>query len=234
MENQIIPTTLNAYFDKYYCINLKRRTDRWSESLIQFEKHQLHVDRFDASDGNVFKWKPTAYLAMKSAAFDGNMGCIASHVRIYEEMIKNNYKQVLIIEDDCDFIDNLNTLFEKYIKDIPSDWAFLYFGGVHETVKGKFVPETISDGVVRAKRIITTTCYGITLEGAKKALEIIKPKDKYKYTAIDGYLGVDVQGETDFTYAFHPPLAWQRASFSDIQKGHRDYSEMMKNNNIKQ
>lgn len=233
MEN-VKKSILNTYFDKMYCINLKRRPDRWAEMQVQFKKHNIAAERFEASDGNVFNWKAKGgYAVIKAASFKGNMGCIASHVRIYKEMIEKNYQRVLIIEDDCDFVNNFHEQFEKYIGDVPSNWGLLYFGGVHETRNGKFIPEPISDGMVKAKRIITTTCYAITLEGAKKALEAIKPDETYKHTAIDGYLGVGVQSVTDFTYAFHPPLAWQRASYSDIQNDYRDYSNMMKNNNIK-
>ena len=31
-------TTLNDYFDKIYCINLDRRTDRWKETRVEFKK----------------------------------------------------------------------------------------------------------------------------------------------------------------------------------------------------
>lgn len=223
---------LNTYFDKIYCINLEKRKDRWEEMLIEFSKHDINVEKFIASDGNVFNWVPPTKIEYKKTSFNGQMGCIASHVRIYWDVIKNNYNRVLIIEDDCNFVDNLNEKFEEVIKDVPEDWELLYFGGVHETRKGKFIPEKLTDNVVIGRRVITTTCYGITLETCKKALEVIKPDKPEKHTAIDGFLAAGLQPNVK-TYAFHPPLAWQRASYSDIQNGMRDYSEMMKNNNVK-
>lgn len=222
---------INNYFDKIVCINLKRRPDRWSEMEIQFKKHGLNVLRIDAVDGNPMGWK-TKSFAGKMSAFDGTMGCIASHVNIYKMAKQNNWKNVLVIEDDCDFIDNLNQLFNESIKTLPEDWDLLYFGGIHETRNGKFIPENFNQYFVKSKRIITTTCYAIKNTVYDLALNTILENEPYFHTAIDGYLGAYIQPKC-ITYAYHPPVAWQRASYSDIQKGDRDYSNMMKNNNIK-
>jgi hypothetical protein len=48
-------------------------------------------------------------------------------------------------------------------------------------------------------------------------------------TTIDGHLARIQLNPKVATFAFHnPTIAWQRGSFSDIQRGHRDYSEAMK------
>ena len=94
------------------------------------------------------------------------------------------------------------------------------------------MPEPISNNLVRAKRIITTTCYAIKNTCYDLAIDIITKNKPEFTTAIDGYLAAGIQPKCN-TYAFHPPLAWQRSSYSDIQQGNRDYSNMMKNNNIK-
>jgi GR25 family glycosyltransferase involved in LPS biosynthesis len=225
--------SINDYFDKIICINLKRRPDRWAEMEIQLKKHNIRAIRFEAVDGNPMKWKPyKGCFEGKMQSFPGNMGCIASHVNIYKMAKENKWKRVLIIEDDCDFIDNLNEIFNNSINSLPGDWDLLYFGGVHETRGGVFVPEKIDEHFVKAKRIITTTCYAIKETAYDLAIKTILKDEPYFYTAIDGYLGAYIQPNC-VTYSYHPPVAWQRASYSDIQKGDRDYSNMMKNNNIK-
>ena len=80
--------------------------------------------------------------------------------------------------------------------------------------------------------MITTTCYAIKDTCYDLAINTVLADEPWFHTAVDGYLGAYVQSQCN-TYAFHPPLAWQRPSFSDIVKDHRDYSDMMKNNNIK-
>ena len=222
--------TLNNYFDKIICINLDRRPDRWAEMQIQFSKNNIEAMRFSAIDGNPMGWKSDNFEG-KQISFEGAMGCIASHVAIYKMAKANNWKNVLIIEDDCDFIDDLTIKFNNSIKTLHDDWDLLYFGGVHETRGGKFKPEKFNKYFVKAKRIITTTCYAVNHSCYDLILDTVTKKEPYFDCPIDTYLGAYIQPNLT-TYAYHPPIAWQRASFSDIQHGHRDYSHMMKNKNI--
>jgi|TARA_R110001592_G_scaffold143677_1_gene366566 GR25 family glycosyltransferase involved in LPS biosynthesis len=227
---------LNSYFDKIICINLNRRNDRWQESFKQFRRIGLTVERYSAIDGNRMNWnhvrnknKPPGTPDHK---FEGVAGCMASHVNIWKMAKANKWKNVLIIEDDCDFINQIQERFNERINQVPSDWDLLYLGGIHETRGGVYIPEKISEHVMKAKRMITTTCYAIKDTCYDLAIDTVLADEPWFHTAVDGYLGAYVQSKCN-TYAFNPPLAWQRASFSDIVNDHRDYSDMMKNNNIK-
>ena len=43
---------LTEFFDKTFCVNLERRSDRWDECLTEFNKHEItNVERFIAVDG---------------------------------------------------------------------------------------------------------------------------------------------------------------------------------------
>jgi len=227
---------LNTYFDKIICINLDRRKDRWNHSSKQFRKIGLKVERYSAIDGNPMEWDHVRNknnpLGSKDTVFKGVAGCMASHVNIWKMAKENNWKNVLIIEDDCDFIPELQNIFNERIKQVPSDWDLLYLGGIHETRGGVYKPEKISQHLVKAKRMITTTCYAIKNTCYDLAINTVLADEPWFHTAVDGYLGAYIQSQCN-TYAFHPPLAWQRACFSDIVNGHRDYSVMMKNNNVK-
>ena len=223
---------VNKVFDKVYCINLDKRTDRWKEVSTFFRKYNIQVERFRAVDGNPMKWNQSRYLHAKATAFNGAMGCIASHLAIWKLAKQNNYKSVLIIEDDCDLEENFNNLFINRYAQVPSDWDLLYFGGVHDTVNGRFSPIKLTDTVVIGKKIITTTCYAIKNTVYDLAINIIERDLPAPYTAVDGYLGAEIQPMCK-TYAFQPVLAWQRASHSDIQNGFRDYVQMLRKNNIK-
>lgn len=221
---------INNYFDKIVCINLKRRPDRWAESEKQFMKHNLKVLRIDAVDGNPMNWKPAnGCFNGKLSSFTGNMGCIASHLNVYKMAKQNNWKNVLIIEDDCDFTDNLNEIFQTSIKTLPEDWDLLYFGGTHKTKNGKFIPEEFNQYFVKAKRILTTSCYAIKNTIYDIAINKILEKEPMFEMPIDGYLATRVQPLCK-TYAYHPAIAWQRPGHSDIQNAFRDYTHLRKNN----
>ena len=231
---------INDYFDKIICINLDRRPDRWAEVQLQFIKAGItNVERFSAVDGNPRGWghvkdriegKGINYI--KPESFGGVAGCIASHTDIWKMAKEKGWSNVLIVEDDCDFIDNLPIAFAERIKQVPHNWDLLYFGGVHETRGGKFIPEPISQHVYKCARMITTTCYAINTSIVDMALGIVFEEEPWFHTAIDGYLGAYIQPKCN-AYAFHPPVAWQRGSHSDIQEQYRDYSDWMKNDNIR-
>ena len=135
------------------------------------------------------------------------------------------------LECDCDFVSSLQLIFSERIKNVPTDWDLLYFGGVHETRGGLFVPEEVSPNVLRCKRLITTTCYAIKNTCYDLAINTLTENEPEFYTAVDAYLASRIQPITN-SYAFHPPLAWQRNSYSDVQNGRRDYSRMMRDDNI--
>ena len=43
---------LNQHFDKIYCINLDKRTDRWEHESAQFRKYNIIIERVSAVEGN--------------------------------------------------------------------------------------------------------------------------------------------------------------------------------------
>ena len=222
--------TLQGYFDKIYCINLSRRTDRWQEMLVICKKENIELERFEAVDGNPMNWSDNRY-PLRLSSFPGAMGCLASHLNVYKDAKLNNYEKVLIIEDDCDFTENINSIFSENINRLPEDWDLFYFGGMHNTRGGKFYPETITDSIVKAKEIMTTTCYAVRHTVFDLLINTLEKELPEPYTPIDGYLCLEIQPKCN-TYAFHPPIAWQRASHSDVQNGFRNYSNIMKYDNI--
>lgn len=223
---------LNKVFDKIYCINLDKRPDRWSEVGAFFRKYNIEVERFSAIDGNPMGWNQSRYSHVKPTVFVGAMGCLASHLAIWKLAKQNNYNSVLIIEDDCDLEDNFNALFTSKYPQVPADWDLLYFGGRHDTVGGLYTPIKITDSVVLGKKIITTTCYAIKNTLYDRVINTIERDIPSPYTAVDGYLSSEIM-QACKAYAFQPVLAWQRASYSDIQNGFRDYVDIMRYNNIK-
>jgi GR25 family glycosyltransferase involved in LPS biosynthesis len=222
---------LQKYFDKVYYINLDKRPDRRKEIESELQKHSIIAERFSAINGNVYNYKinhGSLGMVTHTIAANGIAGCIASHTDIYKKMIAQNIQTALIIEDDCVFIDNLNEYMAAHFQEIPKDWGMIYLGCRHELRGGQFVLTHVSPNIIKSQRMITTTCYGITLETAKKALELINFNDIC--LPIDGYLAVQVHPIIP-SYAFDPPIAWQRASFSDIQMLHTDYEYLMRTNN---
>jgi GR25 family glycosyltransferase involved in LPS biosynthesis len=58
----------------------------------------------------------------------GAIGCFLSHKAIWEDIIKNNYQNVIVLEDDITFRGNSIEQINKYISNLPIDYNIAYLG----------------------------------------------------------------------------------------------------------
>lgn len=101
-------------FDKSYCINHPNRTDRWEESLSEFDKICLKVERFDGS-----------------APFNhSQLNCLKQASR---------FNSSLILEDDVEFVkwDHL----DMALASLPKDWDLVSLGATLVSTHKKRVNE---------------------------------------------------------------------------------------------
>jgi GR25 family glycosyltransferase involved in LPS biosynthesis len=111
-------------FDKVYCINLERRTDRRNHAVEQFQK--LGIDNYQfypAIDASTLGLRANA----QHLTF-GMVGCYMSHYMIFREAYMNGYDRVLIFEDDFNPIRGGAALIADALPHIPNDWEFAYLG----------------------------------------------------------------------------------------------------------
>ena len=196
---------MNWYFPHMKCVNLARRPDKWAECEAEFKKHNLKVERFDAIDGNTIKHN--------GKMMNGAVGNLVGHTRIVEEAKEKGWQSVLIFEDDVAFRDNLNELFNEWVKGVPDDWDMLYLGGNHNAQRIILAAphvRRINDTYATHAYAIRETVYDLCLE--------------YLYTMSDhgDVLMAEVQKRCR-AYCFIPNLAWQRPQVSDVFNRHVDY-----------
>lgn len=213
--------SLNQFFKKIYCINLKSRTDRYNESVEEFKKHNIDVQFIEAVNGKDF-FKPN--LNRNAGAY----GLVLTWIKILE--MSKDLENILILEDDVIFHDALKDHLSK-LKNLPTDWSMLFLGGNHMFNKGTFTPVTIKFEKLTkenykklnyelCKTTWTQTTHAVALNNKtiKELLEILKSTT----------LPIDIllcnMQQTHPTYTFIPSLALQRPSFSDIEKVHVDYN----------
>ena len=184
---------LNNYFDKIYCINLDKRTDRWESCVKEFEKHDLNVERFSAIEG-------------------GANGLLETNKKILQDAIEKEYSSILILEDDVEFHEDLNNLFEIAYQNVPDHWNMLYFGGNH--VFGQPVP--INDYVSIPQKTLASHAIAYKKDAYQKMLDILITNEP-----------VDVIFSNNLIYfnafLFFPHLAWQKPGHSDIMNYYVDY-----------
>lgn len=187
-----------------YCINLDKRVDRWEETLFELDKLDLREKtiRFSAIDGYL--------IENKSRLLNGEYGLNLTHIKLLKEAIKNNYDNVLIFEDDIEFMGNYEFI-HSFLNQVPSDWDIIYLGGNHIQS-----PIKVSHNIGLVVKTYTTHALIIN----SRVFKFLIDKLEEHSAQLDViYTSLDLKA-----YTFIPSLVTQRISFSDIQGGVVDYT----------
>jgi len=217
---------INEYFDKSYCINLDRRTDRWEENCLpQFKKLGLEVERFSATDGK------TEFDLGHGDVYNAELAGSFSHLRAIKKAKEDGVEKLFLLEDDVVFHDNVSEMFKDTIGNVPEDWDILFFGGNHV---GGMRP--ISQGVVRLGGSyaihacgIKNTSYDLLITHLEKSIEKVKnnPQQRFTPSVAADYFLAQVHRNLN-VYCFVPHMAWQKDGHSDIQGAYMDYNFLRK------
>ena len=58
----------------------------------------------------------------------GEIGCTLSFRKVLSDAIKNNFNNILILEDDVNLVSNFEEKLNKSMKEVPKDWDIIYLG----------------------------------------------------------------------------------------------------------
>ena len=131
---------INTYFDNIYCLNLDSRKDRWQKMEAKFKILGIGAQRFSAIDGNSIDDSEFEKIMVKAnpeglvgrdrdvKGVFGNkfaLGCLLSHLKIYNDAKEKGFKRILILEDDVLFAEDFSERIQK-IQDLK--WKMIYLG----------------------------------------------------------------------------------------------------------
>jgi GR25 family glycosyltransferase involved in LPS biosynthesis len=197
------------YFDQAFCINLDRRPDRWKKSKKEFDKIGINVERVSAVDG---------FLEPPSSIRPGEVGCLKSHLKVFNIAKERNLQSFLLLEDDVEFHEDFNNRFNDVEEQIK-DYEMLYFGSnPHSGSRHEVSPNlnrityTFSAHCI----IFKETCFD----------DIIRELSGPMLHPVDVVYGR--QQVVHAAYSIKPALAWQRKDFSDINQEIVDYEFLRK------
>ena len=128
---------LNSFFDYIYVLTIdsaKDRQDKIKSELVGLNysffygvnKSDLDMDKLERD--NVYSSSKAKERNRYNKGMKlGEIACSLGHSNIYEDVIKNRYKRVLILEDDV--VLNLNGIekFTSLISELPNNWDLIYF-----------------------------------------------------------------------------------------------------------
>ena len=203
---------LNELSQNIFCINLKRRPDRWQNAQTEFARIGLTgVERFEAYDGATLdKNVLSQYPGLKP----GEVGAIISHRFVLEYAIELKCPNYTVFEDDIAFHHDFPAIFTKFIQQVPPDWQMLYLGANH--CNGWM---QISPNVLQMKG--SRTIHGVIVRNTAYA-PLLQAFNRFKTLPADDIFLIMHQFKTSF--CVYPHIGYQSDNFSDIRNEKVDYS----------
>lgn len=158
-----------------FYINLDKRIDRKKNIENQFVNFQITgVDRISAFNN-----------------YDsGPLNCKKSHYKAYEKFLKTNMETLLVLEDDCLFLNNLFNKHTQIFEDIyNTDWDLFWLG-----CRNRLSPKLFKNNCYQVASVSHAQSYIIKRNLCEKILNLY-PIEKHTSTAIDELLCLSVYGE---------------------------------------
>lgn len=218
---------ISDFFEKIYCINLDNRSDRWQNCLDIFQKYNLNS--CERISGVKILEEDFPYLDQKSKS---QLGCALSFYRILKNAYDNEFKNVLIFEDDFYFIypkEKTEEILSNSIKDLPQEWDILYLGA---NVMYDFSNNPMSSFKKHLFKLNSAYCthsIGFSKKGISLIIDKFPNEAIFIYEMLNNYKAIDVFLSKDFclkNFCFIPSemICLQSASFSSIEDAYCDYS----------
>ncbi len=200
-------------FDKIIIINLEHRKDRRKEIINELNKFIISPDKIYILDAVYIK-------------NDGALGCTMSHINALEYAITNNLNNVIILEDDFCFPQNIEQFNENKFNEnilrfmvMNIKWDCLLF-----TISEYGPPVNINtniDGIFKNLWSQSAAGYAINKSIFTELQNIYSITKNINKCGIDYYWNV-LRTKYDF-YIVKDTLGSQRKSYSDIENKNVNY-----------
>ena len=205
---------INNLSKNIFVINLKERTDRKLHIEDQLKKINCpEYKLIEGINGNT--------LLNKTRLKNGMFGLVNTYLKIYDEWIQKDCDDIIIIEDDCLFVENFNEKLEDYIKNVPSDWDMLYFGANHNYHMGKKTIK-INEKCIKLNNSYSAHCVLLKKKVFEELIENIK-----NFSIENDVMMSNLQNKYN-AYSSSEVLATQIESYSDIENKIVNYDWLIK------
>lgn len=200
--------------DKIFYINLFSRKDRDEKIIAEFEKLGIEKEKY------------CRFEAIPTPGF-GILGCGLSHLSVIQTARQRGYRNVLILEDDVQFVRNreyideiLNRIFQ--IDKVEFDvlfFSYIIYNGQN----------TEYDYLKRGLHTTTATAYLVNSHYYDKIIELYEFSTEMLFRTRKHWIYAnDVVWKqlqsTDRWYCIFPILAIQQRGYSDNSQSYQDYT----------
>jgi len=215
-----------------FYINLDKREDRKEKIESQLTELNIKgVNRFSAFD-----------------KYESNtVNCKKSHYLLYEELLKTDFETLLVLEDDCLFLDIFKNEYEKIFNDINNtDWDLFWLGCRNRRdpifyknncyrvssvshAQSYLIKRNFCEYVLNTYSIedYTSTISDELLCLAVYGEDVVKYPNKYNFYNLDQPL--DVIPTNYISLCYEKSLTTQYASYSDLWHSFVNYEQYIIN-----
>ena len=206
---------------KSVLINLDERKDRLNNAFNECHKINLfNCERFSGIKINENNFKKYKIINNKKAWKVNNIdylksatGCKMSHLEILKIYKNCNEEYIMIIEDDIVFDYNTLIYLNLALLSLENiEWEILFLASNLKEIEDA---ERISPNLLKIKKGFTTTAQLFKRSSINKIISIIENSDIEIDNTYNDFL--------EHKYCVYPMCAYQKSSFSDINKKIIDY-----------
>jgi len=198
----------NTKYTAFY-INLDTRVDRKNQIENEFKKQDfINFNRFNAIKNK-----------------KGYIGCSKSHLECLKIAKQNKYPNVIIFEDDFEFLVGKKEFHNilNHLLNIDYDVFILSYNTSLKNIKKTkdALINKIKNTQTASGYIVNEKYYDILIKNFEDGLYLLETTDKYSKYAIDQYWK-QLQ-EKDKWFCYIKRIGKQRESYSDIEKRNVKY-----------
>lgn len=159
---------------------------------------------FDALDGTKLR-PPTWWNNLQNM-----YACNESHRAVLARALSDGVDRLLVMEDDCGFVEGAGERMLDAIDALPDDWQCLMFGG-QTTLQGTRTPVEGRPGLLRVTQTQRMHCYYLHAEGMRAVHQLLSEPvpDPCDYRLADWQ-------ETAPVYLADPIIAYQYDGLSSL------------------
>lgn len=203
---------INDFFQTVFCITLelnKEKPDhpeRILDSIKEFQKHGISVEFVNGVDGRELDIEEPMSSDGDSVVRKADYGCTLSHLAVAKEAKRRDLNNYFVFEDDVKLSDDFNSLFSRFIEQLPSNYRMIYAGGDNQESGG---PVIGGKNIIRTRRTLTTHAYGVDRYGYKDIIKALSVHEK-----VD--LNMTAMHRQGGCFIMNPVIAGQRPGWSYI------------------
>jgi GR25 family glycosyltransferase involved in LPS biosynthesis len=195
-----------------FYLNLRKRKDRKNKMESEILKTRHNISRFEAVNGDELKSLDGFKGTIKNSELK-QYATYLSHLNILKTANKENWNEVLVLEDDITLSDDFDERLDFLLKELPEDWKIAYLG-----FNGQLNSEIgdVSRWVYSVKNVYG--CFGMLINGSflNELIEVVENNK----VAIDEVIHKFIQPKYK-CYSFIPFLLYVNDDYSDLWNKHR-------------